>query len=1602
MRILIVDDRPLTIEVLRGEILEEEPSYEVDGATTAEEALRRAQEAQPPYDVFLLDQKLDQQLNGIDLLVELRHLSPRSDAMVITGFSDPREGQRAINAGACDYFTKPVDQARLLAQLRRLQRERGTRAERDWLATLADVGRELQAAATVTAVGRIIVKATLQLGFARARLWLYQPRTQEIVGLCQYGNVEVEEFEGLTLPLSSMPFSQAALVGGEPVSSRPSAYEPADFEQRFAASGSTAVVGERIDLPLLVGERQLGVLTLDSDAHSYVYRPEQSDLLGIFGAHAAVALGRAVQEEEEEQRAKEYHTLSEIGRHITTQAAQGNLEKLLDEVRNQVGTLLGVENFMVVLLDHETQTLDFRRQYEGGQLVNRHWRDALAGITGHIIALDQPRLIQDTKDYCEKYGVGQFGPPAACWLGVPLRTQAGVFGALVVQDYQNPGAYTSHSERVLAGVAEQVAGAIHMAYRLERQSEQEQQARSLALLGEALPRLAQESEDNFWHAALTTITHREGLSFNRAALFWFDSRGLEMHGRMGIGYFSRCEAQAAWEEDATAGRTLQQYLDKPYLARIKPTPLEQAIVHWIQETNNAASPCRALRTEGIRRRLSSDKLKGYLPPQLLHVPDLLDDAATYPVVLVPVKFGLEVLGVLAVDNAFDGEPLRESDMDKVEQLLRETMQVWQHTWLTGRHSQRFGQVYQDILALGRRITAQATTRPLKESLTDLCRSVQDVTAADCVAIYPLGPGGSSYDLGSVAYVGLQHEAEMRPLERVWVQGVSFYILQSGVLAVPDVNKSELLFGGRTLAEHRFLRREQIAALIGVPIREAASGESLGIIYFDYRSPKQFMEQDVALAEHIAGIASTAISYFRGFQHETQNRAAAEAGQRKRQQEMQIFSKIQAQALSSDSDEKQVIRSILLNARELFGRAAKLTLALLEWEQKDAQMLLQQREYNLSALGKLQSRTRKVGHGLAGTILAGEQLHKAQHELAYPIRLDERNVGALLIQKQDKQETFDHFERETIERLTTVVALALDNTRSRGNLRLLSLTISALSDPRGLSETLQAIVASARKMAPDVDCVTLWYCDADDPRKLIAGPHWGVRESGRQRYKFRHRHHPIREIMQRDPPFWESEEVRNGILKNSTFARDQGIAAVAAFPLRFGQESDALGALFLNYRQPHKFTATERILFPILANASATAIRVAQATEKARREQERFAAAVEVATTVGATFNIDDLLRKILSTLRDRFVNRDADYSVFPYIMLYDKVDRVLVLPPVAKEFYTIDNNEYKSRARLPLDGLGITCRVARKTLANGRMVIENVPNVLDREQEPDYVETRSPTRSELCFGLIREGELLGVLVLKSSKAAAFSQADERLCELVAHQVAVALERANQVAEKRASDYVTGAMAWAADVAHDINVDVSYIRYRSHWLYEAVQDEQQKLWANEIAVRAGELADKARDDRSERNKDAVLLSSILEKKVQGWRVRVSPDTEICYEWGGDAEMPVLVYPEQVWKAVRHLLRNAIDAMDHKGRIVLRLQPCGNSWMELQVENFGPDIPPEVRQRLFREPFSTKATKSNGGMGLLIAKMLIENMGGEIGIMPPQPNRGPVFVIRLPQA
>jgi len=92
---------------------------------------------------------------------------------------------------------------------------------------------------------------------------------------------------------------------------------------------------------------------------------------------------------------------------------------------------------------------------------------------------------------------------------------------------------------------------------------------------------------------------------------------------------------------------------------------------------------------------------------------------------------------------------------------------------------------------------------------------------------------------------------------------------------------------------------------------------------------------------------------------------------------------------------------------------------------------------------------------------------------------------------------------------------------------------------------------------------------------------------------------------------------------------------------------------------------------------------------------------------------------------------------------------------------------------------------------------------------------------------------------------------------------------------------------------------------------------------------------------------------------------------------------------------NLVTNAVEAMPRGGRILIAAKETAD-YALIEVEDSGPGIPPEIRDRLF-EPFVSARKQDGLGLGLAISHKTVRDHGGEMWT---ESARGARFVIRLP--
>lgn len=103
------------------------------------------------------------------------------------------------------------------------------------------------------------------------------------------------------------------------------------------------------------------------------------------------------------------------------------------------------------------------------------------------------------------------------------------------------------------------------------------------------------------------------------------------------------------------------------------------------------------------------------------------------------------------------------------------------------------------------------------------------------------------------------------------------------------------------------------------------------------------------------------------------------------------------------------------------------------------------------------------------------------------------------------------------------------------------------------------------------------------------------------------------------------------------------------------------------------------------------------------------------------------------------------------------------------------------------------------------------------------------------------------------------------------------------------------------------------------------------------------------------------------------------------------------PQKLRRVLTNVLSNALQAMPDGGELVVELSRTDGR-VTCEVRDTGRGIDPEVREHLF-EPYFT--TRSEGtGLGLAIAKRVLEEMHGEIDLIPREDGEGTVARLTVP--
>ena len=237
--------------------------------------------------------------------------------------------------------------------------------------------------------------------------------------------------------------------------------------------------------------------------------------------------------------------------------------------------------------------------------------------------------------------------------------------------------------------------------------------------------------------------------------------------------------------------------------------------------------------------------------------------------------------------------------------------------------------------------------------------------------------------------------------------------------------------------------------------------------------------------------------------------------------------------------------------------------------------------------------------------------------------------------------------------------------------------------------------------------------------------------------------------------------------------------------------------------------------------------------------------------------------------------------------------------------------------------------------------------------------------------------------------------------------AVPRNRINRENELRAR--LEGSRMMTRQLAHEIKNPLGGLRGAAQLLERQLPDAALREYTGVIineADRLTALVDSMAGPTRVPHKTPLNVHEICEHVFRLLEAEAKPGAEIALERDYDPSVPDGSFDRnQLVQALLNLARNALQAVDGRGRIVLRTRAVANAHIgpvrhrlavRIEVVDDGPGVPPEIRGSLF---YPLVTGRANGtGLGLAVAQEIVTRNGGLIEF-DSEPGRT-VFSVLLP--
>jgi PAS domain S-box-containing protein len=475
---------------------------------------------------------------------------------------------------------------------------------------------------------------------------------------------------------------------------------------------------------------------------------------------------------------------------------------------------------------------------------------------------------------------------------------------------------------------------------------------------------------------------------------------------------------------------------------------------------------------------------------------------------------------------------------------------------------------------------------------------------------------------------------------------------------------------------------------------------------------------------------------------------------------------------------------------------------------------------------------------------------------------------------------------------------------------------------------------------------------------------------------------------------------------------EGIASLIVFPLVI--VGARCGTLVFYSRVRRAFRDIDIQVGAALANLAATALTTAElyaeqrtAREAADHARQTATFLAQAATTLSASLDYEATLTAVAQLA----VPTVADWCAVHMVGDSGRVERLAVAHVDPQKVALARRLEERYPAD-PNQPAGL-----HQVIRNGKSAfIPRVPeaflDALARDDDHRRLLQDLQITSYMCVPLMARGRAFGAITFVSGEShREYSETDLRFAQELAARASLAVENAR--AYKRANEANRLKDEFLATLSHELRTPLNAVLgYTSMLRVGTLSAAKTNAALQTIERNASALKQIIEDvldvsrivaGRLRLNVAPVDLAAVVREamasvepagEAKGVRMETMLD-QLGTAVSGDAE--------RLQQVVWNLLSNAIKFTPRGGKVQVRLRRV-DSHVEIAVSDTGRGIDaaflPFVFDRFTQEDASYAREHGGLGLGLAIAKHLVESHGGSIAVASDGPDRGATFTVKLP--